>query len=233
MYDARTRLAAQVADEVRTHFAAETLPTVIPRSVRISEAPSYGQTVLTYHPDSAGAVSYLAGRPARSPAAGAEERRHDHDAPNAAGWAAAWVSCSSGPTSSRSRRPASRIRPRRPAADAAGSEHSVDGASAFPRAPTSPSCRSTAITPNPRQPRTVFDEDAMAELVDSIGEVGLLQPVVVRPLGDGPVRAGDGGAALAGSPAGRPGRPSRRSSGRPRTTSCCATRCWRTCTGPS
>ena len=59
MFDARTRLAAQVAHEVRTHFAAETLPTVIPRSVRISEAPSYGQTVLTYHPDSAGAVSYL------------------------------------------------------------------------------------------------------------------------------------------------------------------------------
>jgi len=41
-----------------------------------------------------------------------------------------------------------------------------------------------AITPNPRQPRTVFDEDAMAELVDSIIEVGLLQPVVVRPLDD-------------------------------------------------
>jgi len=59
MFDARTRLAAQVAQEVRTHFGAETLPTVIPRSVRISEAPSYGQTVLTYHPESAGAVSYL------------------------------------------------------------------------------------------------------------------------------------------------------------------------------
>jgi chromosome partitioning protein len=59
MFDARTRLAAQVAEEVRTHFAVETLPTVIPRSVRISEAPSYGQTVLTYHPDSVGAVSYL------------------------------------------------------------------------------------------------------------------------------------------------------------------------------
>jgi chromosome partitioning protein len=59
MYDARTRLSAQVAQEVRTHFATETLPVVIPRSVRISEAPSYGQTVLTYHPDSAGAVSYL------------------------------------------------------------------------------------------------------------------------------------------------------------------------------
>jgi ParB family chromosome partitioning protein len=40
-----------------------------------------------------------------------------------------------------------------------------------------------SITPNSRQPRTVFDEDAMAELVESIGEVGLLQPIVVRPLG--------------------------------------------------
>ena len=59
MFDARTKLAAQVTDEVRRHFPAETLPTVIPRSVRISEAPSYGQTVLTYQPSSAGAISYL------------------------------------------------------------------------------------------------------------------------------------------------------------------------------
>jgi chromosome partitioning protein len=59
MFDARTKLAAQVADEVRQHFPGETLPTVIPRSVRISEAPSYGQTVLTYQPSSAGAISYL------------------------------------------------------------------------------------------------------------------------------------------------------------------------------
>lgn len=59
MYDARTRLAAQVADEVRTHFASQTLPGVIPRSVRISEAPSYGQTVLSYQPDSTGAKCYL------------------------------------------------------------------------------------------------------------------------------------------------------------------------------
>jgi chromosome partitioning protein len=59
MFDARTKLAAQVAEEVRQHFPAETLPTVVPRSVRISEAPSYGQTVLTYQPSSAGAISYL------------------------------------------------------------------------------------------------------------------------------------------------------------------------------
>jgi ParB family transcriptional regulator, chromosome partitioning protein len=42
-----------------------------------------------------------------------------------------------------------------------------------------------AITPNPRQPRAAFDEEALAELVHSIREVGLLQPVVVRPVGDG------------------------------------------------
>jgi chromosome partitioning protein len=59
MYDARTRLAAGVADEVRTHFGGQVLSTAIPRSVRISEAPSYGQTVMTYDPGSPGALSYL------------------------------------------------------------------------------------------------------------------------------------------------------------------------------
>jgi chromosome partitioning protein len=59
MYDARTRLAAQVADEVRSHFEEVVLRTTIPRSVRISEAPSYGQTVMTYDPGSSGALSYL------------------------------------------------------------------------------------------------------------------------------------------------------------------------------
>jgi len=59
MYDARTRLAAQVAEEVRGHFPDTVLRTTIPRSVRISEAPSYGQTVMTYDPGSTGALSYL------------------------------------------------------------------------------------------------------------------------------------------------------------------------------
>ncbi len=59
MYDGRTRLSTQVADEVRRHFPRQTLQTVIPRSVRISEAPSYGQSVITYHAGSAGAVAYL------------------------------------------------------------------------------------------------------------------------------------------------------------------------------
>ncbi len=59
MFDGRTRLAAQVADEVRQHFPQETFRAVIPRSVRISEAPSHGQTVMTYDPNSSGALSYL------------------------------------------------------------------------------------------------------------------------------------------------------------------------------
>jgi cellulose biosynthesis protein BcsQ len=59
MFDARTRLAAQVAAEVRKHFGEVVLDATIPRSVRISEAPSYGQTVMTYDPGSSGALSYL------------------------------------------------------------------------------------------------------------------------------------------------------------------------------
>jgi chromosome partitioning protein len=60
MFDGRTRLAAQVVDEVRSFFGDRVLDTVIPRSVRVSEAPGYGQTVLTYDPGSPGAQSYLA-----------------------------------------------------------------------------------------------------------------------------------------------------------------------------
>jgi chromosome partitioning protein len=59
MYDGRTRLSAQVAEEVRSHFGSEVLRTAVPRSVRISEAPSHGQTVMTYDPASSGAFSYL------------------------------------------------------------------------------------------------------------------------------------------------------------------------------
>jgi chromosome partitioning protein len=59
MYDGRTNLAQQVAAEVREHFPQQTLTTLIPRSVRISEAPSYGQSVISYDPNSPGALSYL------------------------------------------------------------------------------------------------------------------------------------------------------------------------------
>jgi chromosome partitioning protein len=59
MYDGRTKLADQVAAEVRSYFGDRVLEAVIPRSVRISEAPGYGQTVLTYDPTSRGAEAYV------------------------------------------------------------------------------------------------------------------------------------------------------------------------------
>jgi chromosome partitioning protein len=59
MYDGRTKLADQVAQEVRNHFGDLVLSVLIPRSVRVSEAPGYGQSVMTYDPGSRGAVTYL------------------------------------------------------------------------------------------------------------------------------------------------------------------------------
>jgi len=59
MYDGRTKLADQVTNEVRTHFGERVLRTVIPRSVKVSEAPGFGQTILAYDPGSRGSRSYL------------------------------------------------------------------------------------------------------------------------------------------------------------------------------
>jgi chromosome partitioning protein len=58
MYDSRTTLAQQVVDEVRSHFPDKVFRTIIPRSVRLSEAPSYGEPVMDYAPGSAGALAY-------------------------------------------------------------------------------------------------------------------------------------------------------------------------------
>ena len=60
MYDSRTNLAREVADEVRKHFPTQTLDIEIPRAIKIAEAPSYGQSVLTYDPRSNGAKAYQA-----------------------------------------------------------------------------------------------------------------------------------------------------------------------------
>jgi chromosome partitioning protein len=58
MYDGRTLLAQQVADEVRRHYPTLTFDTVIPRSIRLSEAPSFGASILDYDPHSRGAEAY-------------------------------------------------------------------------------------------------------------------------------------------------------------------------------
>lgn len=60
MFDSRTRLSEQVAAEVRGHFPGKVFKSVIPRSVRLSEAPSYGQPVALYDPKSKGSVAYKA-----------------------------------------------------------------------------------------------------------------------------------------------------------------------------
>jgi len=60
MFDPRTNLAEQVAAEIRRHFSGEVYKTVIPRSVRLAEAPSFGQPAVTYDPASKGAEAYLA-----------------------------------------------------------------------------------------------------------------------------------------------------------------------------
>jgi len=60
MFDTRTNLSKQVVDEVRRYFPAHVFETIIPRTVRLSEAPSYGETILSYAPDTAGALAYRA-----------------------------------------------------------------------------------------------------------------------------------------------------------------------------
>jgi chromosome partitioning protein len=60
MFDGRTNLSKQVVDEVRRYFPAYVFKTVIPRSIRLGEAPSYSETILSYDPSSAGALAYQA-----------------------------------------------------------------------------------------------------------------------------------------------------------------------------
>ncbi len=59
MFDRRNKLTFQVAKEIRDHFQGSVYDAVIPRNVRLSESPSHGCSVLTYAPDSVGALSYL------------------------------------------------------------------------------------------------------------------------------------------------------------------------------
>lgn len=59
MYDSRLRLSNQVVEEVKTHFQSMVFDTIIQRNVRLGEAPSYGETIITYDAGSTGAVNYL------------------------------------------------------------------------------------------------------------------------------------------------------------------------------
>jgi chromosome partitioning protein len=58
MYDARTKLADQVVHEVRDHFGEKVCASIVPRTVRLSEAPSFGQPIITFDPTSRGSIAY-------------------------------------------------------------------------------------------------------------------------------------------------------------------------------
>ena len=58
MYDARTKLSDQVASEVRSHFGTKVCRNIVPRTVRLSEAPSFGQPIIVFDPTSRGAIAY-------------------------------------------------------------------------------------------------------------------------------------------------------------------------------
>jgi chromosome partitioning protein len=86
MYDPRTNLSAEVDAEVRKHLGTAVFDTIIPRSVRLSEAPSYGLPIALYRPDSKGAEAYAAlaaemrdrdGRPAPVSHAAPDEDTHE------------------------------------------------------------------------------------------------------------------------------------------------------------
>ena len=203
MFDARTRLSSGVADEVRKFFGAKVLRTAIPRSVRISEAPSYQQTILTYDATSSGALSYLeAAREIAVPKEALMNTRRGLG------------------------RGLEALIPSTPAEAEESGLQEVDGAR-FAEIPL------TQIVPNPRQPRRSFDEDEMSELVHSIQEVGLLQPVIVRATGAGHATSWSWGSGAGVRPVKPDSTRSAPSSATRPTTTCCATPCWRTCTGRS
>ena len=248
MYDGRTKLADQVADEVRNHFGDLVLQAVIPRNVRVSEAPGYGQSVLTYDPGSRGSTSYVeaarelaqrgvgmlaaravpdAGAPAAPPVtalAVGDAVPYPGVTPAAAqpvsttaqrGEAmtkrgglgrglAALIPTGPAPTAVPSPAPADAQPVERTAGSAptvslvpppADTSHDDDAPVASRAADRASAAIEAAVgipgaqlrevavddvVPNPKQPRQVFDDEALEELSHSVREFGLLQPIVVR-----------------------------------------------------
>ena len=128
MHDGRTRLARDVEREVREHFPELVFDTVIPRNVRIGEAPSYGRPVIHHDPHCAGAEAYF-------------ELAKEVGGP----WLSAAWAAGCRRSSRIVRPPAGRRAPARSCA----------------------SCPVELITPNPDQPRTHFDQEALQALADS------------------------------------------------------------------
>ena len=191
MFDARTNLSADVAVEVRGHFGHAVFDTMIPRSVRLSEAPSFGLPIALYRADSRGAEAYAA--------LAAELLRRDSRDPRRR----ARPTRPRRPTRSRpashGRRPSSLPRPppRNPprsepvhddpfrAAERPGPWSRVADPAARPAERRDARSRSRGSSPIPRQPRQRFDADQLEALAASIREHGVLQPILVTETLDG------------------------------------------------
>ena len=245
MYDSRTNLAAGVAGEVREHFADQVLRTAIPRSVRVSEAPSYGQSVITYDPGSPGALCYLEaarelalrGRPGRN---GMSPNDHHH----AEARPRPRARLADPARRRRSRRLRRRRRTTRPA------QRGFRRCAAVAVSPGSPGDQAEAHDPvarsvlrrDPGRGRSRPTRGSRARSstrtrwpswCTRCGRSDCSSRSSYGAPGDVLLRAGDGRAALAGHPRGRPRDHPGDRAARPTTTTCSATRCWRTCTAPS
>ena len=190
MFDARTNLSAEVAAEVRQHLGAAVFDTVIPRSVRLAEAPSHGRSIAAYAPESRGAAAYRAlATELRNRVDGADRTQPGGpgDSSRAAGLRSS-AGCAGGapappnPPSrgfGRRRDGGSRVtaRPARPASLGRGLSALIPQAASTTPVPAEiPIDR---IERNPYQPRTVFEMGQLDELRASIETHGVLQPVLV------------------------------------------------------
>ena len=145
MHDERTRLAQDVERELREHFPEMVFETVIPRSVRVAEAPSYGLPVTEHAPASRGSAAYRA---------------------LAKELVGAWLAAAKRGIG----RGLAAILPESAAGEDVGELRELPV---------------ELIKPNPNQPRTKFDPEALAGLASSIETSGVVQPLLVRPLHDG------------------------------------------------
>ena len=242
MYDSRTKLAEQVVAEVRRYFGARVYDTIIPRTVRLSEAPGFGMPITAYDSGSKGAEAYrdlakefLEREADRRPAAGARAALGDHDrnpseegAPSGTpgGGAAppAWGPPDIDPTCGRERRGtghdarAMDQRQRAKEGDAVTTQRGGLGRGLSALIPGASGReqpgRGTGARgePEPASARQGFDDEG----IDGAGPLdprGRGAAADRRPPGRRRLRAGGGGAAAASRPAGRPGHASPRSSG--------------------
>ena len=160
MYDERTNLTRQVAADLAEFFEDEIFKTIIPRSVRLAEAPSHGKPILLYDVRSKGAESYI--KLAKEILENDQKKRQR----KALG------------------KGLSALLPGR-SAPSPMSRHGADPGSGGRFGMACRQVRIDAIEPNPVQPRTIFQGESLNELAQSIRANGIIQPLIVQQVEGG------------------------------------------------